>query len=176
MTSPLSNRCPPRSVITMMIRSQSHAIPRKFEIMSELNNSPGPAKPRSVGRFQFLAYLSLILLITMFGAVPEPSHDPETPQWQTFAPVLLIYVLGRVVLIFAAVRRQQNWARCLYGALVALDVVIVLLPPYDYQLAPIDIFLVFFLVADIAAVYFVFSRESAAWFHSQSLAASSRGS
>jgi peptidoglycan/LPS O-acetylase OafA/YrhL len=144
--------------------------------MSEPDNSPSSAKPRSVGRFEFLAYLSLVLLICMFAVVSEPSHDPETPQWQTFAPVLLIYVLGRVVLIFAAARRQQNWARWLYGAFVVLDVVIVLLPPYDNQLAPFDIFLVFFVFADIAAVYFAFSRESAAWFHPQRLAASSPGS
>lgn len=133
--------------------------------MSELDNSPSPFKPRSIGRFELLAYLSLVLLICMFAVVREPSHDPETPQWQALAPVVLIYVLGRAVLIFATARRQQNWARWLYGALVVLDVVIALLPPYDYHFAPSDIFVVLFLLTDIAAVYFAFSRESAAWFH-----------
>jgi len=80
------------------------------------------------------------------------------------------------VLIFAIARRQQNWAKCIYSALVVLDVVIglliVLLPPYDYVFAPADIFLPLFLLADVAAVYFAFSQESAAWFHPRRLAGS----
>jgi hypothetical protein len=136
--------------------------------MSELHNSPSPSKPRSIRRFEFLAYLSLVLLICMFALVREPAHDPETPQWQALAPIVLIYVLGRMVLIFAAARRQQNWARWVYAVLVVpnvVGVVIASLPPRDYVFAPSDIFIPLFLLADVAAVYFAFSRESAAWFH-----------
>src|SRR5262245_32856659 len=108
--------------------------------MSEPDNSPSPSRPRSIGRFEFLAYLSLILLICMFAAVREPAHDPETPQWQALAPIVLTYVLARTVLIFAIARRQQNWAKWLYSALVVLDVVMVLVivlsPPYDFVFAP----------------------------------------
>src|SRR5215467_8829741 len=41
----------------------------------------------------------------------------KRPGWRVLAPVVLIYVLARTVLIFATARRQQNWARWLYSAL-----------------------------------------------------------
>jgi len=103
----------------------------------------------------------------MFALTPEPSHDPETTQWQAIAPAVLIYAVGKWVLIFATAVGQQNWARWLYSALVVLDVAIVviaLVPPGDSVFAPSDIFLALFLLADIATVYFAFSLESDAWF------------
>jgi hypothetical protein len=154
---------------------QSHVIHRIFEIMSELDNSPSPSRPRSIARFEFLAYLSPVLLICAIAATPEPSHDPETPEWQLVAPFVLIYVLVRTVLIFATARRRQNWAKWLYSALVVLDVVTallaVLLTPYDQVFAPSDILLALFFLTEVAAVYFAFCRESSAWFHPHRLAA-----
>jgi len=70
-------------------------------------------------------------LICMFALTPEPSHDPETTQWQAIAPIVLIYTLVRMVLTATAVG-QQSWARWLYSALVVLDVALeasALLPP-----------------------------------------------
>jgi len=151
---------------------QSHVTHRTFE-MSELHASPNPSRPRSIGRFEFLAYLSVVLLISAFAALPEPAHDPEVTQWQAIAPVLLIYALVRTALIFATARRRQNWAKWIYSALVVLNVVIalfVLMPPHDYVFAPPDILWGLSLLAEVATVYFAFSRESSAWFHYDRLA------
>jgi len=148
---------------------------RRRQNMLELDNPPSSSRPRSIGRFEFFGYLSLVLFVCGFALVPERSHDPETPLWQIFMPILLIYVPTRAVLTFATARERQNWARWLYGAWVVLDVVIGLLwvstPPGDVVFASPDEFLVFFLLASVAAVYFAFRRECAAWFHPQRLAA-----
>jgi hypothetical protein len=132
--------------------------------MSEFRNALGSPIPRSIGRFELLAYLSLVLFFCMFAVLREPSHDPEVPQWQILAPVVLAYLLGKAALIFATARRRQNWARWLYSILLTIDIAIVLLPPYDYVLVSADFIIVLFLATEIAAVYFVFSRESTAWF------------
>jgi hypothetical protein len=142
--------------------------------MSDIN-SPKVPRPQSVGRFELLAWLSLVLIvcdIILYVILNRDQIflvDDDAPVGLVEGAIgifMIVSLLISPVPIFAAARRQYNWARWFYGVLVAIDVVamtaaLFLPEPFmwtDFVLS------VFSLAASVAAVYFVFSRESAAWF------------
>lgn len=129
-------------------------------------SSSKPSRPLSIGRFELLAYLSLFLFactVVVAGVLDWDSFVEDWALSDTAAVVSVISALVKPGLIFATARRRQNWARWTYSALVALDAVMELTPPYDD--VPIVLTLAaLFVVAEVAAVYFAFSRESAIWF------------
>lgn len=129
-------------------------------------SSPKLSRPHSIARFELLAYLSLFLFACTAVVAGVLDWDSSVEDWalsDTAAVVSLIFALVKPVLIFAAARRRQNWARWTYCVPVALDVAMELIPPYDDP--PVVLALTaLFIVAEVAAVYFAFSRESAVWF------------
>jgi hypothetical protein len=142
--------------------------------MSDIN-SPKVPRPQSVGRFELLAWLSLVLIVcdiilyVIFNRDKIFSVDdaPDDLVEVAIGLFMIVSLLISPVLIFAAARRQQNWARWFYGVLVAIDVaampagIFLSSEPFmwtDFVLSVLS------LAASIAAMYFAFSQESAAWF------------
>jgi hypothetical protein len=138
-------------------------------------NPPKISRPRSIGRFELLAWLSfvlsvcyLILYVLLYLDDPLSANSDDPTDLEVFIAIYgLLSLLSTPAVIFAAARRRQNWARWLFAVLVALCIVMtpaaVLLPSYTFTWVEL-VFSVLIFVAQIAAVCFAFSRQSAAWF------------
>src|SRR5450631_1524919 len=119
--------------------------------------------PRAVVRFELVAYLYLVLsllqvslaeIVPALGVVPSDHEFRDT----------IVVVLISFVLVFAAARRRQNWARWIYSISVvvglAVDILVRLAEMVqDRSILGFDLMTLLHaadVVTAIASVYFAF--------------------
>jgi hypothetical protein len=121
--------------------------------------------PRTMVRFERLAYLSIVL-----GALPiviALRQGLDFFNAIVAAGVSVAYLIV-AALIFTAARLRRNWARWVYSVLIALGVALNIRTFLQYRdVLGFDLVASLDAASDVAAiasVYFAFSRPSNSWF------------
>ena len=130
--------------------------------------------PRNVALFELCAYVALGFGVFTFpfviGAI---TVDPAIAQLGSSSTVLLLAVLSGVaasviygLLIWAAARKRQGWARIVYALFTVLGLITTAFQPQSLQLLgwfSIGSFAIQTLL-QLAAIFYVFKGEANGWF------------
>lgn len=118
----------------------------------------GP-RPKRVSTAMRLLWASFALGIP---SLVQPMAG--TPEW--WSAVFVLLVSGLVVLLYLKIAAGRNWARIVLAVLLALSVPAFAMPaePSPLALRLLDWCC---LALDLAALWLLFTRESASWFRPQ---------
>ena len=143
--------------------------------------------PRNVALFELLAYVALgVGLFTLpfaIGAILNVLATAGAAAGSAGTFVLIFTVLGGLVgfalyglLVWAAARKRQNWARIVYAVLILIGLIASAFNTDGLQLIglfSIGSFAIQTLL-QFAALYFVFTRDANPWFDRNAATASAR--
>ncbi|MBT4740051.1 MAG: hypothetical protein HN793_02985 [Rhodospirillaceae bacterium] len=123
--------------------------------------SEGKSKPASVVYFETLQYLSWFVYVC--GRVILFVDDPEYDlAWITALMVVLVVSYGAIVsVVFLIVRRHEGWTRWVFvGFLIWISPEVF----FSAESTIIKGTEIAFLVLYVISMFFVFSKDSNAWF------------
>ena len=143
--------------------------------------------PKNVALFELLAYVALgvglFTLPFLTGAVLNVLATAGAASGGATSLFALLTILGGLVgallyglLVWAAARKRQNWARIVYAVLFLLGLISTAFNTDGLQvigLFSIGSFAIQTLL-QLAAIYFVFTKDANPWFDNNSAAAPRR--